>query len=77
MSRVRLLDNTDVTNPLVGDYLRSDALAAIALRIFVIVGYQVKVWRSNNQLGHIDGLTKGDKEYPNFDLVPYDFSSKI
>jgi len=76
-SRVRLLDNTDLTNPLVGDYLRSEALLVIALRIYIIVGYQVQEWRANGQLGHINGLTRGDKEYPNFELIPYDWTSVV
>jgi hypothetical protein len=76
-SRVRLLDNTDVTNPQIGGLLKADILAAIALRIYIIVGYQVKEWRANNQVGHVKGLTKGDKEIPNFDLVPYDFTKEV
>ncbi len=85
-SRVRLLDNTDLTNPQLYQNLRSlennltlrkDILAVVALRTFIVVGYQVAEWRKNKQIGHIDGLTKGDKEYPNFELIPYDFSTKV
>ncbi len=80
--RVRFLDNTDIslalpTNDGVFAENQKDALGAIALRIFIIVGYQVKVWRDNKQVGHINGLTRGDVEYPNFELIPYDFSSNI
>ncbi len=77
LSRVRLLDNTDLTYPIGGDNLRSDALLSIAMRIFIIVGYQVQDWRANKQLGHTNGLTRGDKEYPNFELIPYDWTSVV
>ena len=83
-SQVRFLDNTDLTNP---QYiskddpnalaLRKDILSVVALRVFIVVGWQVTQWRSMNQIGHINGLTKGDKEYPNFELIPYDFSVSL
>lgn len=85
-NRVRLLDNTDLTNPQLYQNLQSlesnlalrkDILAVVALRTFIVVGYQVAEWRKNKQVGHINGLTKGDKEYPNFELIPYDFSTKV
>jgi len=72
-SRVHLLDNTDLSNPQFHDS-REAVLAAVALRIFVVVGKQVKAWRDKGQIGHVKGLTKGDKEYQNFSLVPYDFT---
>jgi hypothetical protein len=76
-NRVRLLDNTALTNPQIGGLGRQDILAAVALRIYIIVGYQVKEWRRNGQVGHVNGLTRGDKEHPNFDLVPYDWTSSV
>lgn len=80
--RVRLLDNTDISlslpnNDALYESLQPDVLGAVALRIFIIVGHQVKVWRDNKQLGHIKGLTKGDVTYPNFELIPYDFSKDV
>ena len=75
-SRVRLLDNTHLSNPQ-QDGFYEDILAAVALRIFIIVGNQVKVWRAHKQVGHVKGLTRGEKEYGNFELVPYDFSQKV
>ena len=99
-SRVKLLDNTDLTvpillsNPVVtvdasGDAdhasmtmmmvqkrhnyntMRSFLLAAIALRIYVIVGEQVAAWRAVGQMGKIDGLHRNGKVEPNFELKPY------
>ena len=80
--RVRFLDNTDISMTLSHtDELflshHKDVLGAVALRIFIIVGYQVKLWRENKQVGHIKGLTRGDNEYPNFELIPYDFTTSI
>ncbi len=77
--RVRLLDNTDLSLPhfISNDEQRADIYTAVAMRIYIIVGYQVKKWRDKGQIGHINGLTRGDVEEPNFDLVPYDWSSEL
>jgi hypothetical protein len=69
-SRVKLMDNTDVSLPQLGENAL-DVFSVVALRIFVAVGKQVKVWRDAGQIGHVNGLRKGDVELPNFELVPY------
>jgi hypothetical protein len=72
-SRVRLLDNTDLTSAKMGED-RESILAAIALRVFVFVGHQVKVWRDVGQVGGIKGLTKNGVTEPNYELVSYDWT---
>ena len=69
-SRVQLMDNTDISLPQLGENAL-DVFSVIALRIFVIVGKRVQEWREAGQVGHVNGLTRGDKEEPNFELVPY------
>lgn len=78
--RVKLLDNTDLTLPVDVDgsgggnektSMRPYFLAAIALRIFVIVGEQVAAWRQVGQIGKIDGLYRNGEVEPNFKLEPY------
>jgi hypothetical protein len=94
-SRVRLLDNTDLTDPIWRQHSGpehqngtsrhngedADIVAAvtmaIALRIYIIVGHQVKMWRDVGQVGGIDGLTRNGKTEPNFELVRYDWSQTI
>ena len=76
--RVRLLDNTIISSPILGgNGNRDQMLAAIALRIYVLVGKQVKAWRQDGQIGTIDGLKKNDVITPNYDLVPYDWSMQL
>ena len=75
-SRVKLLDNTDLTTPYLENkdimtILRPYVLAAIALRIYVLVGEQVAIWRAAKQIGKVDGLHRNGKIEPNFQLVPY------
>ncbi|KAL3903571.1 MAG: hypothetical protein SGILL_010395 [Bacillariaceae sp.] len=69
--RVHLLDNTAISLPQLGEHTE-DVKAAIALRIFVLVGKKVAEWREAGQQGLIDGLHRGDKVEPNFDLVAYE-----
>jgi hypothetical protein len=70
-SRVQLLDSTEITLPqLLGDNPK-DVASVIALRIFVFVGKQVQTWRANGQVGHVKGLTRGNKTEPNFELIAY------
>ena len=69
--RVRLLDNTDLSNPHF-DENREDILAIIALRVFVFVGKQVSTWRAMGQMGKIDGLHRNGSIEPNVKLVPYE-----
>ena len=64
------MDNTDISLPQLGENAL-DVFSVIALRIFVIVGKRVQEWREAGQVGHVNGLTRGDKEEPNFELVPY------
>jgi hypothetical protein len=74
-NRVRLLDNTDLTSPLLEEGL-TDAMAVIAMRIFAIAGEQVKVWRMKKQRGTKEGLLRNGKLEPNIDYQVYDFTSK-
>lgn len=69
--RVHLLDNTALSLPQLVEN-RGDVFAAIALRIFVLVGKKVGEWRRSNQIGQIDGLHRGDNIEPNFELVAYE-----
>lgn len=86
--RVRLLDNTDLTDPIwrrrgedvnanTADATTTAITMAIALRIYIIVGHQVKLWRDVGQVGGIHGLTRNGVTEPNFELVRYDWSQKI
>jgi len=72
-SQVRLLDNTDLTSTKMGED-RESILAAIALRVFVIVGHQVKAWRDEGQVGGLKGLTKNGVTESNYELVSYDWT---
>lgn len=69
-SRVHFLDNTDITLPQLGEN-QKDVLPAIALRIYVLVGMQVRAWRAIGQKGTVKGLVRGHVTEPNFELVPY------
>lgn len=75
-SRVRLLDNTDLSSPKL-DEGREDIVAAVALRIFVFVGKQVKAWRDAGQIGGVAGLTRNGKTEPNYALMPYDWTTVL
>ena len=72
--RVKLLDNSDLTMPDLENtkLMRPYLLAAIALRVFVFVGEQVKIWREAGQMGKVDGLHRNGGVEPNFELVPYE-----
>ena len=70
-ARVKLIDNTDISLPLLDEGSSSKALANVALRIFAISGHQVSTWRADGQHGEIDGLHRNGTVEPNFDLVPY------
>lgn len=74
--RVRLLDNTDLSSPMRGT-LTNEVFAAIALRIYVVVGKQVKVWRDAGISGGVNGVTTNGVTKPNFKLVRYDWSQKL
>ena len=69
--RVHLFDNTDLSNPQF-DQNGNDILAAVALRVFVVVGKQISDWRAIGQKGMIDGLHRNGTVEPNFDLIPYE-----
>ncbi|GAX23583.1 hypothetical protein FisN_12Hh149 [Fistulifera solaris] len=69
--RVHLFDNTDLSNPQF-DQNANDILAAVALRVFIVVGKQVSDWRAVGQKGMIDGLHRNGIVEPNFDLIPYE-----
>jgi hypothetical protein len=71
--RVRLLDNTDLTDPLIDEGLQ-DAVAIIAMRIFAISGDQVKRWRRSNQKGKKEGLERKGVLEPNVDYDVYEFN---
>ncbi|GFH44892.1 hypothetical protein CTEN210_01365 [Chaetoceros tenuissimus] len=76
-SRVRLLDNTDVSSVIM-DENRASIMAIIALRIFVFVGHQVQLWREDGgQIGGINGLTKNGVTTPNYKLERYDWSQTV
>ena len=75
-SRVRLLDNTDLSAPVWG-VVSSDIWAAIALRTYILVGDQVKIWRDAGMSGGIDGLTQNGETKPNFELVRYDWTQVL
>jgi hypothetical protein len=72
--RVRLLDNTDLTSPLLDEGLQ-DAVAIIAMRIYAIAGDQVRAWRKAGQKGTKDGLQRNGKLEPNIDYPVYNFNS--
>ena len=69
--RIHFLDNTDLSLPQF-DGNEADVLASIALRMYVIVGKGVSVWRHMGQSGKEDGLHRNGTVEPNFELVPYD-----
>ncbi|CAJ1954490.1 unnamed protein product [Cylindrotheca closterium] len=69
-SRVKLLDTTEIALPQLGNH-PEDVAAAIALRVYVFVGKQVRTWRTQGQEGKKDGLVRGGKIEPNFELIPY------
>jgi hypothetical protein len=68
--RVNLLDNTAISFPQLGEN-PYDVQAAIALRIFVLVGKRVREWRKSGQVGRENGLHRNGAVEPNFELVPY------
>mmetsp|Transcript_3310 Transcript_3310/g.6872 ORF Transcript_3310/g.6872 Transcript_3310/m.6872 type:complete len:508 (-) Transcript_3310:83-1606(-) len=74
--RVRLLDNTDLSSPGRGKFM-DEVFAAIALRIYVLVGKQVKAWRDAGISGGINGVTTNGVLKPNFEIVRYDWSQKL
>ena len=64
---------TAVVDPATTD----EVFAAIALRIYVVVGKQVKVWRDAGISGGVNGVTTNGVTKPNFKLVRYDWSQKL
>ena len=74
--RIHFLDNTDLSLPHL-DTNQADILANIALRVYVIVGKGVSVWRHMGQSGKIDGLHKNGTVEPNFELIPYEGWSQV
>jgi hypothetical protein len=73
--RVRLLDNTDLTDALLEEEGLQDAVAVIAMRIFAIAGQQVKEWRRAKQRGIKEGLQRRGKLEPNIEFTVYNFKS--
>ena len=71
-SRVKLLDTTDLVAPQFGEN-QKDIITVIAMRVFTLVGHQVRDWRSANQKGIIKGLMRNGKLEPNFELIPYEW----
>lgn len=70
--QVHFLDNTDVTDALWDeDKAEAWALAVIALRVFVLLGRDVAVWRTSGQIGHENGLHRNGTVEPNQPLIPY------
>mmetsp|Transcript_21374 Transcript_21374/g.32296 ORF Transcript_21374/g.32296 Transcript_21374/m.32296 type:complete len:505 (+) Transcript_21374:216-1730(+) len=59
-SNVRLFDNTDISAPQFGENI-IDVASTIAMRVFAVIGYQVKTWRAMGQVGRKDGLHRGSK----------------
>jgi len=68
--QVKLLDNTDITLPLLGD-VHVGSITNVALRVFVIVGQQVSQWRAAGQVGKVNGLERSGRVEPNFELIPF------
>ena len=75
--RVGFLDNTDVLFAGSKDEEKDAISATIALRIYVLVGKQVKAWRDAGTSGGVNGVTKNGVTTPNFDLVRYDWSQEL
>ncbi len=76
--RVRLLDNTDISDVSTSLEGYTDEVSlAIALRIYVIVGKQVKVWRDAGIVGNVHGVSVNGVVKPNFDLLEYDWSQTL
>lgn len=74
--RVRLMDNTDLSMPM--SMTRSDEIhGAIALRIYALVGHQVKIWRDAGMIGGINGLSVKGVTTPNYKLERYDWSQDL
>lgn len=71
--RVKLMVNTDLTEPMFGEDWHHVA-PVIAMRIFALAGAQVQVWRDAGQRGTVKGLVRNGVTEPNIDFKPYDFS---
>jgi hypothetical protein len=54
-SNVRLVDNTDISNPQMGENPK-DVAATIAMRIAALIGSQVDTWRASGQYAAKKGL---------------------
>ena len=70
--QVKLLDNTDLTDPQFGDNM-NDVHAVIAMRIFALVAAQVDQWRSIDQKGLKEGLMRNGTLEPNQSQEDYVF----
>ena len=70
--RIRLLDNTDISQALIGTNVGTtqghprplDVLGIIALRLYVVMGKQIQEWRDMGQIGLIDGLHRNTSGPP-------------
>ena len=68
--RVRLLDNTDLTLPQLGDSKKQTA-TVIALRSAVLIGKQKQEWTKAGLRSTERGWLRGDQAINSVDLVPY------
>eukprot|EP00543_Licmophora_paradoxa_P010463 CAMPEP_0202457762 /NCGR_PEP_ID=MMETSP1360-20130828/14689_1 /ASSEMBLY_ACC=CAM_ASM_000848 /TAXON_ID=515479 /ORGANISM="Licmophora paradoxa, Strain CCMP2313" /LENGTH=491 /DNA_ID=CAMNT_0049077921 /DNA_START=76 /DNA_END=1551 /DNA_ORIENTATION=- len=73
-AQVNLLDNTDLVGPIFELEGQKDVTAVIAMRIYALVGAQVKAWRGVGQMGRKDGLMRNGTLEPNHDHGPYQFN---
>lgn len=72
--QVRLLDNTDLSDPHFDENLK-DIHSAIAMRIFALSANQVDAWRAMDQKGIKDGLMRNGTLEPNVVQEEYEFES--
>ena len=70
--QVKLLDNTEVTDPQFGEN-KNDIHAVIAMRIFALIAAQVDDWRSMDQKGLKAGLMRNGTLEPNEVQEDYKF----
>lgn len=88
--RVRLLDNTDISSPIYNYHYYEESnntqtkkgmeemmYALIALRVYVLVGKQVQIWRTKGMNGGVDGWSTREGLKPNYDLVRYDWTQPL
>jgi len=86
--RVRLLDNTDISSPIYNYHednnnaqtkkgIEEMMYALIALRVYVLVGKQVQIWRTKGMSGVVDGWSTREGLKPNYELVRYDWTQPL